>query len=119
MGLRLRASDAANCVCHPSDAGHPGFKHFIIRPRPDGGLTYAKGELDTLYGKISSHWRIENGKFKLDCVVPPNTSATVYLPSAVIETAEEKDGQTLEDFTVKEDCSIYTDPAGNYRFVCR
>jgi alpha-L-rhamnosidase len=77
---------------NPDDAA-PGYKHFIIRPRLCGGLTWAKGSYDSIYGTISSEWRIEHGTFKLDIRVPPNTTATVYLPAADPATVRESGKQ--------------------------
>lgn len=62
------------------DPAQPGYKHILFRPQPGGGLTSAKATLTSMYGLIASDWRIENGKFEWDIVVPPNTSATVTLP---------------------------------------
>lgn len=62
------------------DADKPGYKHSILRPMPDGVLTYAKGKLKTLYGDLLSHWQMDNRSFNWEIVVPPNTTATAYLP---------------------------------------
>src|SRR6185503_15875365 len=61
------------------DAAAPGYKHAIIAPRPGGGLTSAETSLDTPYGALATSWRVDNARFSLDVVVPPNTSATVTL----------------------------------------
>ena len=66
----------------PNPAG-PGFKKFILAPQPDPatGLTEAEGWYDTAYGRIVSQWKVESGRMRFDCTVPPNTSATVILPN--------------------------------------
>ena len=33
------------------------------------------------YGRIVSHWQCEDGKLTLDITIPPNTTATVYVPA--------------------------------------
>jgi alpha-L-rhamnosidase len=58
----------------------PAYKKILIRPRPGGGLTHAKASLKSMYGQISSSWRLEDGQFKLDVTIPPNTTATIHLP---------------------------------------
>jgi alpha-L-rhamnosidase len=58
-----------------------GYKHIRIKPNPGGGFTYANADLETRYGKVSSHWKIENGNFNLSIEVPPNTTATVFVPA--------------------------------------
>ena len=63
------------------DPANPGYQHFIIRPRPGGGLSWAKGSYDSIRGQILSDWKIDNDLFKLKIVIPVNTSATVYIPT--------------------------------------
>jgi alpha-L-rhamnosidase len=71
------------------DPAAPGYKHTILRPQPGDDLTYADGRLVTLYGEIRSKWMLDatSGSFTLAVTIPPNTSATVYLPG--------KDGQPV------------------------
>jgi len=57
-----------------------GYKKFKIQPLTGGGITYAKGEVDTPYGKISSEWKTVDGKFTLKVRVPVSTECTVVLP---------------------------------------
>jgi alpha-L-rhamnosidase len=45
-----------------------------MRPRPGGGLAYAKASLKTPYGLAKISWVIENGIFKLNAVIPPMKS---------------------------------------------
>lgn len=58
----------------------PGYRKIVIKPQPGGKLTYCKAALQTQYGKISVDWHIEGGKFILDVVVPPNTTADIEVP---------------------------------------
>ncbi len=62
------------------DAAKPGYKHIIIKPQPNNGLTYAKADFESLYGKISSSWKIENGEISISIAIPPNTTASLFLP---------------------------------------
>lgn len=63
------------------DQSHPGMKHFYIEPVIVADLKYCKATCHSLYGKISSDWRIdENGNLNLKIEVPANTSATVVMP---------------------------------------
>jgi alpha-L-rhamnosidase len=63
-----------------TDPAAPGFKKIKIRPRPGGGLTWAKAAHDSPYGRISTHWKHSDDTFSLHVVIPPNTTATVDLP---------------------------------------
>jgi alpha-L-rhamnosidase len=64
-----------------NDDARPAYEHFFLRPRPGGGMTWAKGSYDSIRGKIESSWSLEGGAFKLDVTIPANTSATVYVPA--------------------------------------
>ena len=60
----------------------PGYKRFVLRPRPGGGLTHAKAELKSLYGRIGSDWSIAEGALHWTIEVPANTTATVFVPTS-------------------------------------
>ena len=62
-----------------------GYKTFKVKPLLGGGLTYAKGEVETPYGKIVSHWKVSGGKFSLKVTVPACTECTVELPDGKVE----------------------------------
>ena len=74
------------------DANVPAYRHFVLRPLPGGTVMWAGGEYDSIRGKISSAWRIADGKLIYDCTVPPNTTATLYLPTADATTVRESGG---------------------------
>ncbi|WP_214073130.1 glycoside hydrolase family 78 protein [Mucilaginibacter sp. dw_454] len=59
----------------------PGYKGITIKPTVGGNLTDVAANYETPYGAASSHWKIENGNFVLDVVIPANTTATVYVPT--------------------------------------
>ncbi len=65
------------------EIGEPGYKKILLQPRPGGTLTYAKASLETLYGRVSSDWKIEGNTFVWVATIPPNTSASVTLPPEV------------------------------------
>lgn len=67
-----------------SNPEYPAYKYFTLSPHVGGGLTYAKGELITMYGKILSSWNIANGIFNYELEIPCNTSAKVVLPNAQV-----------------------------------
>ncbi|HEU19480.1 MAG TPA: alpha-L-rhamnosidase, partial [Deltaproteobacteria bacterium] len=58
-----------------------GFKQFLLRPYPGGGLTYAGAEYDSIYGRIKSRWQRQGTTLAYDITIPANTSARVYIPS--------------------------------------
>jgi alpha-L-rhamnosidase len=66
-----------------------GYKKISIKPHPGGNLTYANGDLESVYGKISVHWKIANKKFLMDVEIPANTSAMIYIPVSTAESITE------------------------------
>lgn len=77
-----------------TDESGPGYKQIKIKPHIGGGLTFARAELQTYYGKVSSHWKAENGKLQLRVEIPANTKATIHLPAPAVESAQES-GQPI------------------------
>ena len=71
------------------DPAVPGYKHTLIQPRPGGGFTRASASHMTLYGRVSSAWKIEGRAFELAVEIPPNTTATVRLPDAPLAEVTE------------------------------
>ena len=67
----------------------PGYKQVIIKPYISPKLNYVNADLETYYGKVSSHWRIENGKLTFDVEIPANTTAIIYIPSKDIPSINE------------------------------
>ncbi len=72
-----------------TEEDQPGYKKIKIHPHIGGNLTYADASLNTLYGKLASKWKVENGKLWLDVEIPANTTATVYIPAANAATVTE------------------------------
>lgn len=71
------------------DETSPGYKHFLIAPRPGGGVSWANGTYRSIRGPIVSRWRIENDSISLDVTIPPNTTATVRVPSSAPQDVRE------------------------------
>ncbi|MEY3050772.1 MAG: hypothetical protein RLY31_557 [Bacteroidota bacterium] len=68
-----------------------GYRHALVKPLVGGGLTHAAATLRTPYGNLSTEWRISTERtFTLAVAIPPNTRATVSIPTR-------GDGRVLED----------------------
>lgn len=63
-----------------ADPQAPGFKNVIIKPEPVGDVSWVKAHHDSPYGRIVSNWKREGGSMMMEVTVPPNTTATVYVP---------------------------------------
>jgi alpha-L-rhamnosidase len=65
------------------DATEPGYHKLRIAPRIGGGLTSARATLQSMYGPIESRWALQSdGALELELRIPPNTTASVRVPSA-------------------------------------
>ena len=77
----------------------PGFKKILIKPVPGGGLTHAAATHESMYGTISSAWKIEGGKVVLEVEIPPNTTAEVFAPNLAGEYERHEVGSGKHVFT--------------------
>ena len=80
-----------------TDPAAPGFKHIIIRPIPTKKLDDVRYRTMTPYGAVSSHLWHDGTTVNLEVSVPFGTTATVYVPKDVEETA--RDPQSDEHYT--------------------
>ena len=62
------------------DPAAPGYREVVVAPQPGGGLTAASAWHDTPYGRAAASWRVEDGTWHLDVLVPPGARAVVHLP---------------------------------------
>ncbi|NGZ76969.1 alpha-L-rhamnosidase [Saccharibacillus alkalitolerans] len=66
-----------------TDENEPGCKRIVLRPKPDSGLTHARAQYDSVYGKTVSGWsKTADGAVTYEFELPPNTTARVRLPDA-------------------------------------
>jgi alpha-L-rhamnosidase len=105
------------------DPEHPAFKNIVMHPRVVAGMTFAKATLDSPQGKISSSWHAQQGEFQWDVVVPPNATATVYVPAKDAQPVRESGKPADHSDGVKylrqeNDASVYEIGSGSYVFTC-
>ena len=62
-----------------ADPEAPGYRHALLRPRPDRRLGYAQGSVETPYGAVSTGWRYAGDRLLLTVKLPANTTATLEL----------------------------------------
>lgn len=103
------------------DSDNPGYKHFYLRPRPGGGVAYATAFFDSIYGRIGSSWKIENGSLYWDVTVPANTTATAFVPadgdSCIQESGNPIDQSEGVTYVRREpDAFVYKLVSGSYHF---
>ena len=108
---------------HP-DPEQPGFAHTILRPTLVPGLDWVKASHASPYGTLSSAWHRNGGQAVFAVTIPPNATATVWLPaeSAAAVTGE---GQPLDKVagvtgvTVEAGVVKVAVVSGAYRFETR
>jgi alpha-L-rhamnosidase len=71
------------------DESRPGFNHFTIKPEVTADLKWAEGSYESVYGTITSDWRVEGGQFVHEIQVPVNTTATYYPPTDKLSALKE------------------------------
>jgi alpha-L-rhamnosidase len=97
----------------PDDA-HPGFKHIIMKPQLVGDLKFVKATHESPYGLISSEWHRAGGELDWKIEIPPNTTATVYVPSATVEAVR---AGGLKTRRFEDGRAIFEIGSGKYHFV--
>ena len=105
----------------PDDA-NPGFKHIVMRPHPVGDLKWVKASFRSPYGLVRSEWQKEAGVFHWQITVPPNTTATVYVPAEKAEAVTEsgksaKDADGVKLVGTEDDRAVFQVTSGTYRFT--
>jgi alpha-L-rhamnosidase len=48
-------------------------------------LSYAGAEYHSVYGRIRSYWKTENGKLTMHVIIPPNTTANIHVPAESVD----------------------------------
>ncbi len=99
----------------------PAFKMMHLKPHGYAELAWAKVDHTSPYGLIKSHWRSESGVFYWELSIPPNTTATVHVPTAqgqpVLEGGEMAEtAQGVEFLDCEKDRAIYKLQSGHYNF---
>ncbi|MFN8006360.1 MAG: family 78 glycoside hydrolase catalytic domain [Terriglobia bacterium] len=100
----------------------PGFEKIVLRPRPGGGLSWAKGSYDSIRGAITSEWKISGSQFEWKMVIPPNTTATVYVPTRDAKSVREggkpvRASKNVKEAGREEGVVKYAVTSGQYTFT--
>ena len=107
-----------------NDDDHPGYEHFVLRPIPGGGLTWARGSYNSIRGRIESSWRTNGATFTERVTIPANTTATVYVPAKSLERVTESGVPASRSTGVhfvrmEADAAVFEVQSGTYQFVAR
>lgn len=104
------------------DTDGAGFGSLLMRPRLAARLPSVTAHYDSIRGRVGSTWEVKDGQFRWTVTVPPNVTATVFVPCAEGATvseggrpAEHAEGVTL----LRRDagCAVYETGSGAYEFA--
>ena len=66
--------------------GGAGYRTMLLTPHPIRRLGFAKCALDTVRGRVESHWYYSGDRVNFEFTVPAGTEATILLPDGRRET---------------------------------
>jgi len=64
---------------------------------------------------LSYHWRRDGGKFTLNIVIPPNTTATVCVPAKTAAAVKAPAGAAF--VRMENDRAVFATGSGSYTFT--
>ncbi|BDI28381.1 hydrolase [Capsulimonas corticalis] len=104
------------------DPNAPGFQKIVIKPAIVGDITSTRASYDSVQGRIISAWKRDGATLTLDVTIPPNTTATVYLPTrdraSVRENGKAVSKAKGVQFLRNEDgVGVYQIESGHYTFT--
>ena len=73
-----------------------GENHFVIAPLPGGHFTHAEAIYNSVYGKVQSGWKREDGKTVYTITIPSNCTAEIILPGGTRQTVTAGEYQLAE-----------------------
>jgi alpha-L-rhamnosidase len=104
-----------------TDPSGPGFEKIVIRP-VRGNLTWARARYDSIRGPITSDWKRTANRFEIRVSIPPNTTATVYLPAKSSQVITESgkplaQAQGAKFLRIDGNQALVAIDSGEYAFV--
>jgi len=107
----------------PDESG-PGFRKIIIKPAIVSGLDWVECYHDTPYGRVVSNWRRNGRQLAMEVVIPPNTTATVYVPVALNDVAKVTESgvaaaqaKSVKFLQMEKGAAVYQIESGSYKFI--
>lgn len=99
----------------------PGFKKIIMKPQFGEGVSWAKGYYDSIRGRISSDWKLQDGSLQWNISIPANTTATIYVPGKNVTESnlDANDAVGVSFSKYEEGYSIFKVESGEYSFMAK
>jgi alpha-L-rhamnosidase len=101
--------------------GNAGFRKIIINPHPVGDVTWTKASYNCIRGKIVSDWKRDEKTFALNVTIPPNTTATIFMPATSAQAVTEHGKPASESLGVQfvrleSNRAVFKVASGKYEF---
>ena len=99
----------------------PGYKNIVIKPVIQPGLSWAETAYDSIQGRISTCWKVENGKVDMGVHIPANATAKVFVPAkdpAVVLESGKPAGSVdgIKSLGTEGNTAVFEVGSGTYRF---
>jgi hypothetical protein len=99
----------------------PGYSTILIQPVPGLGLTWANTSYNSTRGLISTAWTNSGSAFNMNVVIPPNTTAQIYVPTTNVSAITESglpaaSSPGVSYVGISNSYAIYTVGSGNYNW---
>ncbi|MDR0823488.1 MAG: glycoside hydrolase family 78 protein [Prevotella sp.] len=96
-----------------TDKNIVGFKKINMKPVFPEGLDFVNASYDSVYGKIRSEWKKDNGRINWEIEIPANTTAEITLPKDM----GVKSKLSMQDKKEKDGIVSFYLPSGKYTFI--
>jgi alpha-L-rhamnosidase len=111
------------------DTDGPGYQKILLKPiKPFSGsegapepLTWVKASYASPTGNIKVEWRLNKTQYEYSVEIPPNTSATLHLPTRALDTVSVNDtpmevAKGVKFLQYEDGVSVCEIQPGAYRF---
>jgi len=100
----------------------PGYRKIRIQPVIRDGLSWANTSYDSIQGLIVCNWKKQGQQLAMNITIPPNTTATVYVPAksgdAVNESGKPASkAKAVKFLRMENGAAVYEVGSGSYKFV--
>jgi alpha-L-rhamnosidase len=105
-----------------ADPAQPGFKHIVMKPHPVDDLKFVRASYHSVRGLIASEWHQSPDTFDWRITIPPNTTATIFIPATNAERVTEsgkpaREAEGVEFIRREKDRAVFRIRSGEYHFA--
>ena len=103
------------------DTGSTAYEKIIIAPQIAGDVEFVNASFNTIHGKITSNWKIQNDSIIMKIKIPVGSTAIIEIPQKDPDKISEsgkniKTNGYIQEFKVKDDKILCRVPSGEYLF---